>query len=243
MEIAAREDSPSYEKDRLDAIPEESSGEEEVRGLSWLNGWILFLFVIAVYVGISFVANTFLITEEIYYQTYGEQMAADRIRDLLAMQDRYMWISYAIIPLMIGLKITFTTLCLSVGAVLMEYGKMTFSKLFKVAMICESVFILRAIFQYVYVFNFTEVETLQDLSQGVASVSSLFPQNAIPQWAMYALQTMNVFEVFYVLALAGLCAYAFRRDTSTMIVFSATSYGIGLLLWIVAATFFLMQVV
>lgn len=243
MEITARENSPSYEKDRLDAIPEESSGEDEVRGLSSFNGWILFLFVVAVYVGISFIANTFLITEELYYQTYGEQMAADRIRDILAVQDQYMWVSYSIIPVMIGLKITFTTLCLSVGAVLMEYGKMTFSKLFKVAMVCEGVFILRAIWQYVYVFNFTNVETLEDLSQGVASVAVFFPKDAIPQWATYALQTMNLFEIFYVAAIASLCAYAFRRDTSSMFAFSATSYGIGLILWIVAATFFLMQVV
>lgn len=243
MEITAKQDSPSYEKKRLDAIPEESSETEKVRGISFFNGWILFLFVVTVYVGISFIANTFLITEEIYYQTYGEQMAADRIRDVLAMQDKYMWMSYAIIPLMIGLKISFTGLCLSVGAVLMEYGKMTFSKLFKVAMVCEGVFILRAIWQYVYVFNFTEVETLDDLNQGVASVASLFSPDAIPQWAMYALQTLNVFEIVYVVAIGVFCAYAFRRDTSSMISFAATSYGIGLVLWVVAATFFLMQVV
>jgi len=104
-----------------------------------VNGWVLFAFVSALHVGLTFLSREFVLTEQLYYNTFGERFAADRIRKLIQLLEQYVWGVYAIIPLFVALRNSYTALCLSVGAILMEYEEMTFRRLFNVALICEGV--------------------------------------------------------------------------------------------------------
>jgi len=90
------------------------------------------------------------------------------------------------------------------------------------------------------------VQTLEGFST-FAPLSALvfFNASTLPQWALYPLQTLNVFAVLYCLALGAVLSWLWKRDFRRfegLRVLAFGAYGTGLLLWIAAATFFLLQV-
>lgn len=208
-----------------------------------VNGWVLFAFVSALYLGVTFLNQEFVLTEELYYNTYGEQLAADRIRDMFAMREQYAWVGYVTTPLFIALRGAYAALCLSAGAILAEYSEMSYRRLFKAALLCEGVFFLRSAANTFWNSVVANPETLQEAGSALTtSVAVFFNTPEVPQWALYPLQTLNLFEALYIVAMSGTLAWMFDRDWKDISVLTIVSYGLGLLLWITAATFFLVQI-
>lgn len=208
-----------------------------------VDGWVLFAFVSALYVGITFVAQELVFTEQLYYNTYGERLAGDRIREMIAIRERYAWVGYVLTPLFVALRVAYAALCLSVGAILAEYREMSFRRLFKAALLCEGVFVLRSTTNTVWNAAVAAPDTLREVGTTLpTSAAALFDPSRLPGWALYPLQTLNLYEVLYVVALSGALAWTFGRNWGRTSVLTVASYGVGLLLWIAAATFFLVQV-
>ncbi|MFB6247484.1 MAG: hypothetical protein ABEL97_02840 [Salinibacter sp.] len=223
----------------LSPSPGPSSSE---RGLP-VDGWVLFGFVSALYVGTTALAQEVVLTEQLYYNTYGERLAADRIRDLIAMREQYAWVGYVLTPLFVALRVAYTALCLSVGAILAEYRAMSFRRLFKAALLCEGVFLLQSTATTAWSAMIAAPETLREVGTALpTSAAALVDPSGLPRWALYPLQALNLFEVLYVAALSGTLAWMFGTEWETTALLTAASYGLGLLLWIVAATFFLVQI-
>ena len=63
----------------------------------------------------------FILTDEVYFNTLGEQMAYERIETMLDNQRKYAWLSYAIMPLLLIVQIFLITICLNIGTLLMEH--------------------------------------------------------------------------------------------------------------------------
>lgn len=208
-----------------------------------VNGWVLFAFVSALYVGLTFLSREFVLTEQLYYNTYGERLAADRIREMIQMQEQYAWLGYIVAPFFVVLRDSYVALCLSVGAILMEHEEMTFRRLFKVALICEGIFLLQSALTTFWNAVIVSPETLQEAGTALpVSLAALVNPDQLPQWTLYPLQSANLFEILYVAALSATLTWTFGKEAGRMSVLTIASYGIGLLLWIAAATFFLVQV-
>ena len=208
-----------------------------------VNGWILFAFVSALYIGIAFVAREFVFTEQLYYNTYGERLAGDRIRELIAIRDRYAWVGYVLTPLFLALRVAYAALCLSVGAILAEYREMSYRRLFKAALLCEGVFFLQSTANTVWNAAVAAPDTFREVQTALpTSAAALFDPSGLPRWALYPLRALNLYEGLYVVALGGTLAWMFGRDWGRTSSLALASYGVGLLLWISAATFFLVQI-
>jgi hypothetical protein len=215
-------------------------------GLLPIHPGVLFVLVCALYLAFNLIVNEFILTEVVYYRSLGEQLTAERIRDVLALQEQYAWIGYALTPLVLTVKMGYTALCLAVGAVLAGYDALTFTRTFKAALAAEGVFLLAAALRTAWGLWVLDVQTLDDFSTfAPLSILAFFNADTLPQWALYPLQALNVFEFLYCLALGAILSWLWKRDLSRFDDLSALAlgaYGTGLLLWIAAATFFLLQV-
>jgi hypothetical protein len=69
------------------------------------------------------------------------------------------------------------------------------------------------------------------------SLLNLLEVKDIPQWLLYPLQVINIFEVLYWLILAYGLSLVAKERLPKMLWLVAFSYGIGLFVWVVFITF------
>jgi len=79
------------------------------------NNYTLFLAVIILTFLITLLVKYGLGLDKLVYNFYAEQLAKDQLEKLLAAQQKWAWVGYVIIPLMVLIRSSLVALCLSVG--------------------------------------------------------------------------------------------------------------------------------
>lgn len=191
----------------------------------------LFLFVN------SYILNEIIITADVYFQTYAEQVAVERIEELIKFVDKWQVVGYALIPLMLTLKISFTAICLNIGTIFNNY-KISFARLFRIALIAEVIFAIATLTRNLWLLGYNDVNTMTDIQQFYPlSLMAFFDVNEIPSWMIYPIHTINLFEVLYWFALAIGLSMVLNENRKKMFTLVLGSYGVGLLVWMVFVVF------
>jgi len=195
-----------------------------------------FLFISLLYVLFSVLLNEFIIKDELYYQTLGEQLARERIEEFLEFKHKWDWIAYLIIPVVLFFKFLFVALCLETGSIFQGY-KTSFKQMFHIAMFSELVFLFAQMLKTI-VIVFAKFENLNEL-QYVASFSllSVLSKKDIDPWFIYPLQTINIFEILYWFFLAYMLKIILEKGYHKMLKFALSTYGVGLLIWVILVMF------
>ncbi len=200
------------------------------------SAWGMFAFSCIAYMIVLYIQQEYVLTNTVYYNTLGEQLTIERIDAFLQTRQKWAWLGYAIIPLTVFLQALFISICLGTGAILLDY-KVRFGALFGMVVKALVVFAVgRVLFMLVALL--TEVRTLDDLLRAdVFSLLGWIGKDGIPDWLLYPLSVVNVFEVLFWLLLAGGMGYLLQRRWTNLIGFVAATYGIGLLLWMLFIVF------
>ena len=195
-----------------------------------------FLFISLLYVLFSVLLNEFIIKDNLYYQTLGEQLARERIEEFLEFKHKWDWIAYLIIPVILFFKFLFVALCLETGSILQGY-KTSFKQMFHIAMFAELVFLFAQILKTI-VIALTKIKDLNEL-QYIASFSllNIIDNKNIDPWYIYPLYTINIFEIIYWLFLAFILKTLLQKEYTRMIKFVLSTYGVGLLILIAVVMF------
>lgn len=64
----------------------------------------LWLIYSAFLVAINYLVQSFLITNDVLYQSLGEQLSYERIDQLLVVQQKWAWLGYLILPFLYAIK-------------------------------------------------------------------------------------------------------------------------------------------
>jgi len=190
------------------------------------------------------ISTSYLFVDKyIYFQTYGEQLPVASIELMLKLSRKYQWLSYALLPVIILIRIFYTSIFLFIGIFFTEL-KVEFSKLFKIALLADFVYVLAGLTKLIILIFFKEVETLQDLQFQPLSAMELFNAKSIDPLFVYPLSLLNVFELGYFLVLAWLLVGVINEanDERTLrfgqsLKLVTASYGSGLLLWVLVVMF------
>jgi hypothetical protein len=184
-----------------------------------------------------------VLTDDVYYRSFSEQMTTERIEHFLAMRSSYWWLQLCSPFLIVSVKAAYTALCVMVSIIVI--GKNTeFSTLFKLALIAESVFALQMAIQVLCGMFLLDVRVPDDYTNfAPLSLLQAFDPTTLALWMKHPLRTINVFEVLYIGVMAWLLTpqlkhYRFGQTVRLV----AVSYGLGLLLWVVALAFLLLQI-
>lgn len=186
---------------------------------------------------ISYVSSEFVLTKDVYYQTYGEQVAIERIDRYLELRDSWNWIGYTFIPIILLIKMGYTAVCLSIGT-LFAGLKIGFGKLFRIALLAESVFVVAAVARTTWLLFVIDVGVLQDVQYFYPlSLLNMFDPGSLERWFIYPMHTLNLFELTYWLALALGLGWVVKEQYDKMLRLVLSTYGIGLLIWMVFIVF------
>lgn len=188
-------------------------------------------------IAIIFVSNQILISEDLYYDFFSQQMSFERITEFIDISKRLEWIIYVIIPIYLLLKFFIVASCLSVGVLLFGYH-IDFKKLFHIAMFADIIFIVPPIIKiFWFGIVFTDY-SLADIQYFFPlSALNLINPNQVESWLLYPLQMLNIFELLYWLALALGLRNVLQEPFLKMVVLVLSSYGLSLLLWVIFITF------
>lgn len=205
-------------------------------------GWI-FTFWVALYLICTLLTNFVILTNEIMYRGLAAQMPAERIAAFIEMRISYSWIHYISPIVIVFCKTGFTAICLSIGLIIVGQD-IQISYILKIALVAEGVFVLAMAVQVFGAMYLIEVRIPDDYAN-FAPLSALqfFDVSSLKLWMKHPLRTLNLFEVAYMLVLAYFLTPLLKKRTywQTLGLVGA-SYGLGLLLWVVALAFLLLQV-
>ena len=176
-------------------------------------------------------------------QTFGSQLAYERINAMFVLSRKWQCLGYAINPLVILLRVFYTSVFLYTGLFFADIST-GFGKIFKIALLADFAFVLSGVAKLVILIFFKEVSTLHDLQFQPLSLMELFNQAAVDALFIYPLSLLNLFELGYFIALAWLLKELLNQEQPEItfglgksLQLVGVSYGSGLLLWVIIVMF------
>jgi len=205
------------------------------------NYWFL-LILLLMYFIINVFDQVFIFTDDFLYRNLSDELSESVIEGLVTSENRFGWISFAILPFIILLKILFTTFCVTTGAIFAD-TEFSIAKIFQVVIYSEFIFLIS---QKVYSLNLffnRDVLTFENAGNFFPlSMLSFFEVENVVPWLHYPIQTLNLFEVAYVLCISWLLSKQWKPDFIESLNIVIPSYGLGLLVWMVLVVFLTLQV-
>ncbi|WP_138432189.1 hypothetical protein [Fodinibius saliphilus] len=204
--------------------------------------WIIFIFVCLAYMALRLVANTYIFTDQIFYRSYSDQLTQQSIEGLLNIRERIWWMDYVFQPVLLLIKFCFVSICISIGLVLSDI-KFSFSLVFKSTLLAEIVFIMAQVLYLINLSFHLDTLTLETAaSYYPLTMLSFFGTENVVQWLQYPLETLNLFEVAYMVVIGWLLSRQWEKDFSESMLVVIPSYITGLLLWLVFVIFITLQI-
>lgn len=206
----------------------------------------LFLIIALFYFLHIFLINCFIMTDSKIFDFLAKDYPSSVVQNYMNSQKKWWWVSYAITPVVIGIKVLLVAFCLNFMKIIserLEYIK--FKDILFVVLIAEFVFVIAGFYKF---FNFYLIDTDYTLEtlQTYYPLSLINYKEAISteKWLAYPLQLCNLFEVIYWGFLAwGLWELADKKISYVKSLgYVALTYGIGLLFWVGVVCFLILSV-
>lgn len=195
----------------------------------------IYLCTISGIIGFSF--KFLLVSDTLYYNALADQLSYERIRALIDKGEKWSWVGNALVPVIYGIKLSLVATALALGSYFAT-SKFHFKRFFGAAIFAELLFLLPILIKLLW-FLFVQTDyTLQDLSQFYPlSMLNITGTANIPPYLLYPLQTLNLFELAYWFLLAQGVSEATGQSFRDSFGLVLSSYGVGLLLWVVLIMF------
>jgi hypothetical protein len=207
------------------------------------NAWVAFAALCVLSLAAMAFQQYFILTDDVYYNSLGEQLAYDRIQTMLDGQKKYRWLAYALTPILLIFQIFLIAICLNVGT-LLRGDKISFKKLFSMV---TRVLIIPVFFKLVMVcmtYFFYDIKSFNDLANVFSfSVINFFDATILPTWLKYPLATLNLVEIIFFLLLTYSIRLLLNLDLIRSITFVGYTYGVGLVMWMLIVVFLQMSLI
>jgi len=186
----------------------------------------------------AFLSKQFLYTDQLYYYTLGEQFTSEQIHRIIAYQSAT-WrqlIGYGLIPIMIIIRVLYTSFCLFIGNLVIE-SRWKYKPIYTITLKSDIVFTLSQICNFYYYVISGNFKTIEDLDINCFSLLKVVGIKNIPNWLIFAYNSINLFELFYIVLLILFIKSCFHTTLVKSIVFVLLTYCIGNYLYVVGLTF------
>lgn len=197
----------------------------------------LFLILILTLILITIVGNVLLIHENLYFNYFQDKVTAAELDKLLARVNKWDWVTYPLIPITYGIKLSCITLCISTGLFFSNY-KVPLGQVFNAVTRSEFFLVIPSLIKIVWFYWFQATYTLEDLQTFFpCSVLNFIDHRSLENWLIYPLSLINLFELGYILMLTSFIASTINRTFSQSLKIILSTYGTALLLWVVFISF------
>ena len=206
----------------------------------------LLLLVIIFSLILIYLDNAYITTSSKIFDFLAKDYPSSVVQNYMESQKKWWWVSYAVTPILIGIKVLLVAFCLNFVKIISEkLEQVKFRDILTVVLMAEFVFVIAGFYKF---FNFYLVDTDYTLEtlQTYYPLSLINFKEAISteKWLAYPLQLCNLFEVIYWGILAwGIWQLADKKISyQRSLGYVALTYGIGLLFWVGVVCFLILSV-
>lgn len=200
-----------------------------------INKTAYFVFLCLFAAIFTFLSN-FYLTEVLAYNVLSEQYTLEQIQKILEVLKTWQYVAYVFIPVIIIIRILYTSFCLYAGSLFQEYN-WGFKKIFNIALKADIIFLLSQILNFYYYLFIKDAQALKDVNTNCLSILNWIGQENVPTWLVSAFNSANAFELIYIILLVVLLHKSFNHPLIKTIFFVLLTYGIGTYLYIATMTF------
>lgn len=207
---------------------------------------LLFILIISLYSLLTFLDKIYITTDSKIFDFLAKDYPSSVVQNYMESQKKWWWVSYAVTPVLIGIKVLLVAFCLNFVKILSEkLEQVKFRDILTVVLMAEFVFVIAGFYKF---FNFYLIETNYTLEtlQTYYPLSLINFKEAISteKWLAYPLQLCNLFELIYWGILAwGIWQLADKKISyQRSLGYVALTYGIGLLFWVGVVCFLILSV-
>lgn len=205
--------------------------------MKWNNSTI-FIVLSGAYILLSYISSVILNLNGVMAQSLSEQLTSEQIDKFIFFRDKWQWIGYVAVPILLIIKISVIALLIDIGCVFYN-EKLPYKQLFRMALLGESIFLVIPIIKLCWFTFFQPDFTLEDIQYFYPlSALNITGYKGIAVWFLYPLQVLNLFEIAYWFFMAIQLNKAIGSTTGKGLNIMASGYGLGMLLWIVCVMFF-----
>ena len=209
--------------------------------MNWLfniNNTFYFWLLCALCCLFAFLSKQFLYTDQLYYYTLSEQFTSEQIQKLITYQNET-WrqlLGYALIPFVIIIRVLYTSLCLFIGNLVNE-SKWKYKTIYTISLKSDIAFTLSSMCNFYYYAISDNFNSIEDLGINCASLLKITGMENIPNWLIFAYNSINLFELFYVVLLILFIKTCFKITYIKSVVFVLLTYCVGNYLYVTGLTF------
>ena len=208
--------------------------------------FLIFISLIFINLLLFYLESNFIRTDSKVFDFLAKDYPSSVVQNYMESQKKWWWVSYAVTPVLIGIKVLLVAFCLNFVKIISEkLENVKFRDILTVVLIAEFVFIIAGFYKF---FNFYLIDTDYTLEtlQTYYPLSLINYKEAISteKWLAYPLQLANVFELMYWGVLAwGIWQLADKKISyQRSLGYVALTYGIGLLFWVGVVCFLILSV-
>lgn len=175
------------------------------------------------------------------YESLSHQFARELIDEAFGSIRRWQLIGYVLIPFLLFLKSHLIAGVLGIGTFLFDKD-VSHKKLWKIALIGEFIFLIPALLKLLWFYYFKTDYSLFDLETFYSlSLLNLFDIEQLPPWFLYPLQTINLFELLFIVTLSFLLDRTIGDRSYSGIKIVTGSYLPALVIWVAMVMFFIIN--
>ena len=198
---------------------------------------LLLLIILTLIVG-EF-GNYILDIEEIWKIKLLENYSTVQIENIFKIQEKWQWLSYLFISSFLFIKSLIITSIIYIGTYFYSKVKVTFKQLWHIVVVADFIFLLVAVFRIIWFYFFQTNYTLEDIQYFYPlSALNIVGYKGLDTWLLYPLQTLNLFEVAYIIYLSHQIGSLTKTNTDNGLKIVSYSYLPALLLWVTVVMFF-----
>lgn len=177
--------------------------------------------------------------EKLIFNSLSENFSTNQIERILSLQDKWKWVGYVFIPIYILMKTLIISSVLYVGLFFFNKKEIAFKNIWNCVLNGEFIFLLVPLLKVVWFIFFQTNYTLNDIQYFYPlSVLNIVSYNGLDAWLLYPLQTLNLFEVAYIIYLSYQIGYLTKTNADNGFKIVSYSYVPALLLWVTVVMFF-----
>lgn len=186
---------------------------------------------------LSICSKSILNLDKLLINSLAEKLTNDQINEVVGIKRKWEWLSYILIPILLLLKSSIIAAILDIGCFF--FGKeIKYKNLFNIVVKAEFIFLLIIIVKTTWFYFFQTDFTLEDLQYFYPlSALNIIGYQGLEPWYIYPFQVINLFEVAYWFILSYLIGKELNETTEKGLSIVASSYGVGLLIWVVGVMF------
>ncbi len=213
-----------------------------MQALFSLNKWVVFGFLCVVSIILSFAMRELVVTFEVYYDAFSEQLTWERAEEKYQKRKEWAWVGYVLMPLLFAIKFLLVATSLYIGTYLHNLV-LPFKKLFGVAVVAELVFLLPTFIKVCYFSFFNLQYTLQEVVYFAPWALSFWlgVDRETDKVVAYLLQVSNLVELLYFFLLSAGLQQVSNQSYFYALRLVLQSYGVGLFVWVVFIAFLIVS--